>query len=179
MKLRCESISFILIQCKLTFFLLYILSNKHKFSGSCWYLPMERQESFSWRGWFCHCNLGAFWIAWIPPSRTGVPHPDSWSCSHFSVVKCIHLYQQVLLLDWSIYKFAFFLYFSTCILLSLMHLRSPPKIPQVIIPEDIVLGVASALRIEFNRALGILRDIASGKDLKKFLAVCDYLGCIL
>ncbi|KAG8372778.1 hypothetical protein BUALT_Bualt12G0102200 [Buddleja alternifolia] len=46
----------------------------------------------------------------------------------------------------------------------------PPKIPEVIIPEDIVLGVASALRIEFNRALPILRDIASGRDLKKFLA---------
>ncbi|KAL2527372.1 Reticulon-like protein B5 [Abeliophyllum distichum] len=49
--------------------------------------------------------------------------------------------------------------------------KSPPQIPEVIIPEDIVLGVASAFRIEFNRALAILRDIASGRDLKKFLAV--------
>lgn len=53
-----------------------------------------------------------------------------------------------------------------------MLLRSPPKIPEVILPEDIVLGVASALRIEFNRAVAILREIASGRDLKKFLAVC-------
>ncbi|KAI3471182.1 hypothetical protein Pfo_027845 [Paulownia fortunei] len=51
--------------------------------------------------------------------------------------------------------------------------KSQPKIPQVILPEDIVLGVASALRIEFNRALAILREIASGRDLKKFLAVCQ------
>ncbi|KAL2550552.1 Reticulon-like protein B5 [Forsythia ovata] len=49
--------------------------------------------------------------------------------------------------------------------------KSPPRIPEVVIPEDIVLGVASAFRIEFNRALAILRDIASGRDLKKFLAV--------
>ncbi|KAG8390352.1 hypothetical protein BUALT_Bualt01G0074600 [Buddleja alternifolia] len=49
--------------------------------------------------------------------------------------------------------------------------KSPPKIPEVILPEDIVLGVASAFRTEFNRALAILRDIASGRDLKKFLAV--------
>ncbi|KAL2556121.1 Reticulon-like protein B3 [Forsythia ovata] len=49
--------------------------------------------------------------------------------------------------------------------------KAPPKIPEVIVPEDIVLGVASALRIELNRALAILRDIACGRDLKKFLAV--------
>ncbi|KAK6117670.1 hypothetical protein DH2020_048587 [Rehmannia glutinosa] len=49
--------------------------------------------------------------------------------------------------------------------------KSPPKIPNVVIPEDIVLGVASSLRIEINRALAILRDVASGRDLKKFLAI--------
>ncbi|XP_055830445.1 reticulon-like protein B1 [Solanum dulcamara] len=46
---------------------------------------------------------------------------------------------------------------------------APPQIPEVVLPKDIVLGVASALRIEINRALEILRDIASGKDLKKFV----------
>ncbi|KAL2540207.1 Reticulon-like protein B3 [Abeliophyllum distichum] len=49
--------------------------------------------------------------------------------------------------------------------------KAPPKIPEVIVPEDIVLGVASALRIELNSALAILRDIACGRDLKKFLTV--------
>ncbi|GFP81036.1 reticulon-like protein b2 [Phtheirospermum japonicum] len=49
--------------------------------------------------------------------------------------------------------------------------KSPPKIPEVVIPEDIVLGVASALRIEFNGAFATLRQIASGRDIKKFLAV--------
>ncbi|CAN1178236.1 Reticulon-like protein B4 [Linum perenne] len=48
---------------------------------------------------------------------------------------------------------------------------SPPHIPQVHIPEDAVLQFASALRIEINRGLAALRDIASGKDLKTFLAV--------
>ncbi|KAD4585940.1 hypothetical protein E3N88_23541 [Mikania micrantha] len=49
--------------------------------------------------------------------------------------------------------------------------KSAPRFPEVVLPEDIVLGVASALRIEINRALVILRSIALGKDLKKFLAV--------
>ncbi|XP_073297754.1 reticulon-like protein B5 [Primulina huaijiensis] len=49
--------------------------------------------------------------------------------------------------------------------------KSPLKIPEVIIPEDIILSVASAFRVEFNRAFAIIRDIARGRDLKKFLAV--------
>ncbi|KAK9075366.1 hypothetical protein SSX86_003689 [Deinandra increscens subsp. villosa] len=49
--------------------------------------------------------------------------------------------------------------------------KSAPKFPEVQLPEDIVLGVASAFRIEINRALVVLRNIASGKDLKKFLSV--------
>ncbi|KAK9070405.1 hypothetical protein SSX86_010807 [Deinandra increscens subsp. villosa] len=49
--------------------------------------------------------------------------------------------------------------------------KSPPKFPEVALPDDLVLGVASALRTEINQALVILRNIASGKDLKNFLAV--------
>ncbi|KAL0299614.1 UNVERIFIED_CONTAM: Reticulon-like protein B1 [Sesamum radiatum] len=60
-----------------------------------------------------------------------------------------------------------FLWSNACTFIN----KSPPKIPQVILPEDIVLGVASALRIEVNRAFAILRDIASGRDLKRFLVV--------
>ncbi|XP_071711535.1 reticulon-like protein B3 [Rutidosis leptorrhynchoides] len=47
--------------------------------------------------------------------------------------------------------------------------KSPPKFPDVVLPEDIVLGVANAFRLEINRALAILKAIASGKDLKAFL----------
>uniref|UniRef100_A0A5B6Z197 Reticulon-like protein n=2 Tax=Davidia involucrata TaxID=16924 RepID=A0A5B6Z197_DAVIN len=49
--------------------------------------------------------------------------------------------------------------------------KSPPRIPEFHLPEDPFLEVASALRIEINRALAVLRDIASGRELKKFLAV--------
>ncbi|KAG6388265.1 hypothetical protein SASPL_153467 [Salvia splendens] len=49
--------------------------------------------------------------------------------------------------------------------------KSAPHIPQVIIPEEPVMRCASALRIEINRGFAVLRDIASGKDLKKFLSV--------
>ncbi|XP_074281754.1 reticulon-like protein B6 [Silene latifolia] len=49
--------------------------------------------------------------------------------------------------------------------------KSPPRIPDVHIPENALLEFASALRFEINRGLAVLRDIASGKDLKKFLGV--------
>ncbi|XVF53500.1 hypothetical protein PTKIN_Ptkin05aG0104100 [Pterospermum kingtungense] len=56
--------------------------------------------------------------------------------------------------------------------------RSPPNIPEVVIPEKCVLEVASALRIEINRALDVVRDIASGRDLKTFLRVIAGLWII-
>ncbi|XP_023738480.1 reticulon-like protein B1 [Lactuca sativa] len=49
--------------------------------------------------------------------------------------------------------------------------KSPPKIPQVVIPEKPVLEIVSSLRIELNNGFAAIRDIASGKDLKKFLSV--------
>lgn len=49
--------------------------------------------------------------------------------------------------------------------------RKPPHIPEIHLPQDPFLQVASALRIEINRALALLREIASGRELKKFLGV--------
>ncbi|KAK1267960.1 Reticulon-like protein B1 [Acorus gramineus] len=49
--------------------------------------------------------------------------------------------------------------------------KSPPRIPEVSIPEDLAVNVALSLRFEINRAFAVLRDIASGRDLRKFLAV--------
>ncbi|XVF13048.1 hypothetical protein REPUB_Repub08aG0174100 [Reevesia pubescens] len=49
--------------------------------------------------------------------------------------------------------------------------KSPPHIPEVQIPKDPVIEFAQALRLEINRAFAVLRDIASGRDLKKFLSV--------
>ncbi|XAR54008.1 hypothetical protein NMG60_11028984 [Bertholletia excelsa] len=47
--------------------------------------------------------------------------------------------------------------------------KSPPHIPKVHLPKEPVLEFASALTIEINWTLALLRDIASGRDLKKFL----------
>ncbi|KAK9147366.1 hypothetical protein Scep_006123 [Stephania cephalantha] len=49
--------------------------------------------------------------------------------------------------------------------------KSPPRIPDVHLPEEPFLQVAHELRFEINWGLSALRDIASGRDLKKFLAV--------
>lgn len=48
--------------------------------------------------------------------------------------------------------------------------KSRPHIPEFHIPEEPVLQVAAALRIEINNVFAFLRDIASGRDLKKFLS---------
>ncbi|XP_042480687.1 reticulon-like protein B2 [Macadamia integrifolia] len=49
--------------------------------------------------------------------------------------------------------------------------KSPPRIPEVSIPEEPVIEFAAAVRFEINRAFAVLRDAATGRDLKKFLAV--------
>ncbi|GKU89214.1 hypothetical protein SLEP1_g3380 [Rubroshorea leprosula] len=49
--------------------------------------------------------------------------------------------------------------------------KSPPGIPEVVLPEKCTLEVASALTTEINRALAVAREVASGRDLKKFLGV--------
>ncbi|CAL9051140.1 unnamed protein product [Musa banksii] len=49
--------------------------------------------------------------------------------------------------------------------------KSPPRIPEVSIPEDMTVNIALSLRYEINWAFAALRDIALGRDLKKFLSV--------
>ncbi|CAN1267605.1 Reticulon-like protein B5 [Linum perenne] len=49
--------------------------------------------------------------------------------------------------------------------------KSPPQIPEVVIPEKCILEAASVLRSEFNRGCTVLREIASGREIKKFVIV--------
>ncbi|MBA0588364.1 hypothetical protein Gorai_001471, partial [Gossypium raimondii] len=49
--------------------------------------------------------------------------------------------------------------------------KSPLCIPEVHIPKDPVIEFAEALRFETNLAFTVFRDIASGRELKKFLYV--------
>ncbi|GAB2273798.1 Reticulon-like protein B2 [Dionaea muscipula] len=49
--------------------------------------------------------------------------------------------------------------------------KAPTRIPDLYIPEGPVLQFASALRHEINRRIFALREIASSRDLKKFLSV--------
>jgi hypothetical protein len=69
--------------------------------------------------------------------------------------------------------------------------KSPPDVPEVQISEDLAVNIALALRTDINRALVLLREIAMGHDLMKFLGVivalwilseigslCDFLTLI-
>ncbi|KAJ1384971.1 Reticulon [Sesbania bispinosa] len=56
--------------------------------------------------------------------------------------------------------------------------KSPLQIPHIAIPEECVLEVVSALRVEINQAFVVLREIGTGRDLKKFLTVIAGLWAI-
>jgi len=49
--------------------------------------------------------------------------------------------------------------------------KSPPNVPEVQISEDLAVNIALRLRADINKALGLLREIALGHDLMKFLGV--------
>ncbi|KAL5720770.1 hypothetical protein ACHQM5_013408 [Ranunculus cassubicifolius] len=53
--------------------------------------------------------------------------------------------------------------------------KSPPKFPEIIVPEDLFVSIALSVRYEINRAFATFRDVASGKDVKKFLKVIAIL----
>lgn len=49
--------------------------------------------------------------------------------------------------------------------------RSPPHIPEIAIPEDVIHNLASDLRVEVNAIFRVLHEVATGRDLKKYLLV--------
>lgn len=49
--------------------------------------------------------------------------------------------------------------------------KSPPVFPDIALPEDLTMKVALLLRDRVNKAFYLFREVASGKDLKKFLYV--------
>lgn len=145
--------------------------------GSCWYFPVEAKENYCWCSWGGHFSLGAFWSAWISFAHSSLPYSNSFFHDPFPLVECVHLHQQVshsIFLIPCLFDLILFVPFDL-----FFHMtRAPPRIPEVEIPENIVIGVASAFRIEVNRALALIHETASGKDLKKFLAVCFFsLSC--
>ncbi|KAK7279888.1 hypothetical protein RJT34_24947 [Clitoria ternatea] len=56
--------------------------------------------------------------------------------------------------------------------------KSPQSITNVAIPEQCLLEAVSALRIEINRGLVLLREIGTGRDIRKFLSVVAVLWVI-
>lgn len=133
---------------------------------------MEGQESFSCCSWWSHSNLDLVRANGIPFAYFGLPLAYLVSCSHFPLVQCYSFDYQVRPLSsilfplvWRIrLKFDFSI---------IVDCRSTPHIPQVSIPEKLAVDVALSLRYEINRGLAALREIASGRDLKKFLVVCN------
>lgn len=96
---RCRITSMMCVWCAVTRFSFiaawFYVSNYSIRLGSCWHFPVEGQKNYCRRAWVCHCNLGAFWVAWVPLAHTCVPYSDPCLSCPFPLVQCIHLHQQV------------------------------------------------------------------------------------
>ncbi|KAK4492138.1 hypothetical protein RD792_002935 [Penstemon davidsonii] len=88
-----------------------------------------------------------------------------------------------LLFEWKGYHLIPFLCHSLILSLATLFLwsnlsffvnKSPYDFPEIALPEDICTSIALLLRDRFNKAFGIFREVATGKDVKKFL--CAILG---
>ncbi|CAI8604404.1 unnamed protein product [Vicia faba] len=56
--------------------------------------------------------------------------------------------------------------------------KSPLQIPHIAVPQECVLEAASVLRVEINQMFTVLREIGTGRDIKKFLTVVAGLWVI-
>jgi hypothetical protein len=73
--------------------------------------------------------------------------------------------------------FAIVVLFVWANLASLLNRPGPP-VPDLTLSEDDVLSTASVLRVELNKVLEVVRDVALGKDFKLFLKVVALLWII-
>ena len=130
--------------------------------------PRPSGSCSSW--WNTICSLlsaTASFYRWRSCSFGPMRAPSSTSEILSSFPHCI-CGLKINLLVWRLIFLAWILNFFSCA----TDCRSPPRIPEVSIPEDVAVNVALSLRYEINRGFTVLRDIASGRDLKKFLVVC-------
>ncbi|GAU32333.1 hypothetical protein TSUD_43750 [Trifolium subterraneum] len=56
--------------------------------------------------------------------------------------------------------------------------KSPMQIPNISIPQESIIEAVTVLRIEINRGFTILREIGTGRDIRKFLTVVGVLWVI-
>ncbi|CAM6042664.1 unnamed protein product [Sphagnum compactum] len=73
--------------------------------------------------------------------------------------------------------FAIVVLFVWANLASLLNRRGPP-VPDLTLSEDAVLSTASVLRVELNKVLEVVQDVALGKDFKLFLKVVALLWIV-
>ncbi|URE00336.1 Reticulon-like protein [Musa troglodytarum] len=85
-----------------------------------------------------------------------------------------------LLFEWIGYHLLTFICHSLILLLAVSYLwsnaalfvnRSPPKFPELFVPEDVFLSMALILRNKINEVFAIFCCVATGNDLRKFLKV--------
>ncbi|CAH9138657.1 unnamed protein product [Cuscuta epithymum] len=83
-----------------------------------------------------------------------------------------------LLFEWIGYHVLTFLCHSLILSLAIMFLwsnlssfvnKTPPDYPEIVLPEDMCRQAALLVRDKIHWAIGLFREVASGKDLKKFL----------
>ncbi|EEF40861.1 reticulon-like protein B8 [Ricinus communis] len=49
--------------------------------------------------------------------------------------------------------------------------RSPPKVPRLVLPDEVFVSIGRSVGVEINHALQFLQDVSCGGNLKQFLVV--------
>ncbi|XP_058195425.1 reticulon-like protein B8 isoform X1 [Rhododendron vialii] len=84
------------------------------------------------------------------------------------------------LFEWLNYNFLSFLCFGLIIGMIAQFVwsnasgllnRSPPKVPRIVLPNELFINAAKSVGAEVNQALGFLQDVACGGNLKQFVVV--------
>lgn len=136
---------------------------------------MEEQEDL-WRSRrYRHSDLAFIRGGWVPSSDTHLPLPDVDLVDPLHLVQNLFICQQVcfsstLANEWSLWLPGWL--FISCLIDVWISRSSGEHFLEVSIPEDAVIRTAKALSNDINRALSVLRDIASGREFKKFVGVC-------
>ncbi|KAF6156542.1 hypothetical protein GIB67_000007 [Kingdonia uniflora] len=85
-----------------------------------------------------------------------------------------------ILFEWLNYHFLSLIFFSLIIGMVAQFLwsnasglmnRSPSQVPRIVLPDELFVNIAITIGAEVNRFLAFLQNVASGGNLKQFLAV--------
>lgn len=132
---------------------------------------MEEQEGVDYSARWRHGSLGSLRTAGVSVPYSCIPRANILALGSVPLVQCEDHHKEVSLEFISFIGLSPTTELSWFIKVRALLCRSLPHIPEVFIPEEPFLQTASAVALGLNQSLAVLRELACGRDLKKFLTV--------